>query len=403
MIPSLLLTCLLAIPAAEPAPKPPVFLLHKADGTRSAGTLTEIGDGWSVALTDKELARVRVGGDNVVSLRRSSPPPPFPAGPQLLFANGDRLAGKLHTIAREVVAFTPEAGSAEISAKLSDLAVVWLAAPNGEADPALLRRRLLGEKRKQDTVALRNGDVIEGTLGDLDKDGLHVEVDGKDTLVERSKVAYVALSTELASNHRPRGPYARLTLADGSRLALTSAKADETTVTGRTLFGANLRLPVAQVAGLDVLQGRAVALSELKPKAFRHTPWSEGLTWPCATDTSVGGHDLRLGGGTYDRGLGMHCKSEVTFALGGAYQRFEALVGLDDHEGREGVVRVRVLVDGKPADLGWDRDLTVRDGAKALSVRVAGAEEITLVVERGRGGWWDQQGHVNWVDARLVK
>ena len=185
--------------------------------------------------------------------------------------------------------------------------------------------------------------------------------------------------------------------------ALASATGDERTLKGKTLFGASIEVPLAQVIGLDLRQGRATYLSDLKPRAYKHTPWSPALSWPWVADGSAGGNDLRLGGGTWDKGLGMHCTSEITFPLAGAYQRFEALVGLDDQEGREGAVRVRVLVDGKPRDLGWDKDLTAKDGAKSVRVSVAGAEEMTLIVERGRGGWWDQQGHVNWVEARLVK
>ena len=81
-------------------------------------------------------------------------------------------------------------------------------------------------------------------------------------------------------------------------------------------------------------------------------------------------------------------------------RRFEALVGLDDRGGREGSVRVRVLADGKPLDLGDDHELTAGD---SLSVRVdvTGAKELTLEVDFGKGG--PVQDHVDWVDARFVK
>lgn len=396
-MPAVYLAAVLALPAAGPE-----FVAHHADGTTATGALRRLGDDWSVTLGGK--APAQVAGADLLSLRRAGAvPPPFPAGPQALFANGDRLAGTLREVARERVAFAPAAADEALSLPLATLSVLWLADPDGEADPALLRRRLLAEARKQDAVVLRNGDVIEGTLTALDKEGLHVEAGARETVVERGKVAYVALNTELARSPRPKGTYARLTLADGSRLGLASAAAADGRLTGKTLTGAALDVPLERVAGLDLRQGRTVYLSDLKPKAYRHTPWSAGLAWPCAADGSVGGGDLCLGGGTYDKGLGLHAGSTVTFALGGAYQRFEARVGLDDREGKEGAVRVRVLVDGKERELGWDGGLTAKDGAKAVSLRVAGAEELTLVVERGRGGWWDQQGHVNWADARLVK
>jgi hypothetical protein len=392
------LSLLLVLPASEPT-----FTVRSVDGASLTGSLREIGDDWTVVLTGQTAARTP--GDDLLSLRRIGLPlPPFPTGPQVLFANGDRLAGTVREIVRERVAFTPALGNGpELSLPLSALSVLWLAEPAGEPDAALLRRRLLAGPRSRDAVWLRNGDVIEGTLTGLDRDGLHVDADRKPVVIERNKVAYIALNTELARTLRPKGTHGRLTLADGSRLSLASVKADAQSLTGRTLFGGTVPVPVEQVVALDLRGGTAVYLSDVKPRAYKHVPWSSGLTWPYVADGSVSGQDLHLGGGTYDKGIGMHCGSELTFALGGTYRRFEAVVGLDDQEGQGGIVRLRVLVDGKPRDLGWDKELTARDGPQTVRIDVAGGQELTLVVERGRGGWWDQQGHVNWVDAQLVK
>ena len=62
-------------------------------------------------------------------------------------------------------------------------------------------------------------------------------------------------------------------------------------------------------------------------------------------------------------------------------------------------MRVKVLVDGKPRDWGWDKELTGRDGVKEVRLDVVGARELTLAVEYGRF----DQGQVDWADARLVK
>ena len=59
-----------------------------------------------------------------------------------------------------------------------------------------------------------------------------------------------------------------------------------------------------------------------------------------------------------------------------------------------------MLADGKPLDLGGDRELTA--GAPLfVGVDVAGAKELTLEVDFGEGG--PVQDHVDWVDARFVK
>ena len=118
-------------------------------------------------------------------------------------------------------------------------------------------------------------------------------------------------------------------------------------------------------------------------------------------DGNVAEHDLAVGGSTYDKGISLHSHGRLSYRLAGPYRRFEALVGLDDKDGRDGSVRVRVLADGKVLDLGAERELTARSGPLAISVPVEGVRELSLEVQFGALG--DVQDVVDWVDARLVK
>jgi hypothetical protein len=388
--------------ADEPAA--PVFRLETAEGTPLTGPLERLDAGWSVRLGGKQVE----GGDVVALRRDGTPPSEYPGGEQLLFANGDRLAGHVTALEGErLQARLPVlGGDRPAPVPLSAVSVIWLGTPDGADDPALLRRRLATGRRASDTVLLRNGDVVEGVLTGLDEKAVQVEVDRKPVSVARSKAAAVALSTDLAAPPRPRGVYARLVLADGSRVSLASAaSADGAALTGTTLFDAPVRVPVAQVVALALYQGRAVYLSDLEPRRSEQTPFLD-LAWPPVNDGSADRRDLRLGGGTYDKGLGMHSAARVTYDLAGRYRRFEALVGLDDHAGddqagRQGSARVRVLVDGKERAAGLDRDLTARDGPVPVRADVTGARELTLVVDYGDRG--DVQDRVDWADARLVK
>lgn len=402
-MPVVLLSLLLL--ATDPAPRP--FSLQRADGTTVSGPLRNLADDWSIGLggTTPTLTE----GGNVIYLRRKDTPLPAPpADAQIILANGDRLAGRVRELANERLVFQARlGGNQELSVPLSAIAVLWLAEPAGVSDAAVLRRRLLAEKRKRDVIWLRNGDVVEGTLTSLDKGSFHVEVEGKEVAVERGKVAYVAMSTELMQLHKPKGAYGHMVLADGSRLGIVAPQADTKTLTAKTLFGTEVKLPVEQIVALDIRQGRAVYLSDLKHESFKETPYL-GVTWSYVADGAVEqgtrfGRDLRLAGSTYDKGLGMHSASQTTYKLGGSYRRFEALVGLDEQTAPRGVVRVKVLVDGKPRDIGWHKDLTAKDGPLSVRLDVTGAKELTLVVEFGRGESVDTQGRVNWVDARLIK
>jgi hypothetical protein len=80
-------------------------------------------------------------------------------------------------------------------------------------------------------------------------------------------------------------------------------------------------------------------------------------------------------------------------------RRLEAVVGLDEVTGRRGNVVVRVLADGKPhLD---PPELMPTDAPRPLRLPLpAGAKELTLAVDFGRGG--DVQDEVDWADARFV-
>ena len=159
-------------------------------------------------------------------------------------------------------------------------------------------------------------------------------------------------------------------------------------------------MPLAKVASLDLYQGKAVYASDLKPIRYEYFPYLDDR-WDYTRDGGVDGLDLRLAGSTYDKGLGLHSHSRLTYAVPPGCRRFDALVGLDDRGGRRGSVRIRLLADGKPIDLDGDRELTAAGGPLRVNVDVSGAKELTLEVDFGRGG--PVQDHVDWADARFVK
>lgn len=379
------------------------FALETADGKTLSGALLQIEDDWSIRLDGNPPARV-AGGD-VVSLRCiKTPLPGYPAGECVLFANGDRLAGNWEGLNGDQLRLMPTLDPQKAwSLPLSSVAILWRAAPAGVDQSERFKRRLLAEKRARDVVYLVNGDRLEGTLSALNASEATLEIDNKEVKAPRDKLAALAFSTELMQARRPAALCGRLVLRDGSRLTVTSVRGDGQTLQGKTAFGEAVAIPVKELVALDLQQGRAVYLSDLKPLRYKATPFLD-LTWPYVLDGSVAGQELRLGGGTYDKGLGMHSASRLTFALAGGYRRFESWVGLDDQTGRQGQVGIQILVDGKPQALGWDGDLTWRGGPRRLRVELHGAKELTLVVrfrQSGRGP--DAHDHLNWGDARLIR
>jgi hypothetical protein len=396
---ALLAACL---PCATAADQPdPVFVVHTSVGKEVRGPLRALRKDWSVTVAGGE--DTTVPGADVVTVRRADHAlPPLPSGEHLILANGDRVPARAPRLDGERLYFTnPDVdGGKETSVPLTAVSVLWRATPERTDDPEALRRRLAVASRSQDVVLLRNGDVLAGVLNSLDGDKAVVEVDKRSVPVPLAQVAAVALSTELAQAPRPKGVHAQVVLAGGGRLSVTSAAAEGGRLTAQTVFGATLRVPLEGVAAVDLRGGRAVYLSDLSPAKYEFFPYLDE-SWPLARDANAVGHDLRLAGATYGKGLGLHSRSRVLYRLGGAYRRFEAVVGLDEQDGREGSVRVRVLADGKALRLGGPDELTAATGPVAVSVGVEGVRELTLEVDFGRGG--NVQDVVDWGDARLVR
>jgi hypothetical protein len=402
------LSVVLATSQAGDDEAPPRFIVSTAAGSLE-GTLKEMTADWGVLL-DGDTPKI--AGAELLSLRRAGRPlPPMPEGKHLILANGDRIPVEKPRLVGERLRFRhPDlAAGKEAELPLPAVAVLWLAAPDQADGPQprqRLRYRLTHESRGKDQVVLRNGDIREGIFGGLDEQKAETEVEKKQVSVNLDRIAYITLSTELAETLKPKEPYARVVLSPdrdspGGRISLLSATCtDGRTLQGTTVFGGKLSVPLTRVAALDIYQGKAVYLSDLKPTKYEHIPFLD-WRWPYVPDGSVTGCELRLGGSVFDKGLGMHSHSRLSYDLGGAYRRFEAAVGLDDQTGQKGSVRIKVWGDGKPLDIAADRELTTTNGPLGVSVAVAGVKELTLEVEFGQGA--DVEDHVNWVNARLVK
>ncbi len=323
------------------AAAPPEFTASLAEGKVKQGPLRQLGKDWSLHLGPANAPAVPAG--DLLSLRQVGVSlPPLPEDTHLVLVNGDRIPIKKPRLQGERLHFLhPDlAEGKEVQVPIAAVALLWLEAPANADDPEKLRHRLLNQPRKRDRVLLLNGDAIEGTLAGLDARSIVLEVGTKTNPIDLKQAAAIALSTFLAETLRPKGTHAQVVLAGdrqshGTRLTLSRASSDGKTLEGVTAFGAPLRVPLERVLALDVLQGRATYLSELKPSKYAFAPYLD-VRWPLAFDASVGDKDLRVGPSVYLRGLGMHAEARATFALAGKYQSFEAQVGLDPRTGRHG-------------------------------------------------------------------
>jgi hypothetical protein len=182
--------------------------------------------------------------------------------------------------------------------------------------------------------------------------------------------------TRLTDRGRPRGDW-------GYEVSTLDWQGGET---ARTPAGVFHRMSMPRAKAQDAW------LDDLNP--ILHDQDYDGLV----RRRSVDQNPLRIGGKEFARGLGTHANCQIQFPLGNRYQRFEALVGVDDEKQGAGSVVFRVVVDGRPVfDSGVMRG---KQPAKKISVPLDGAEELLLIVtDAGDGITCD---HADWAEARLI-
>ena len=145
------------------------------------------------------------------------------------------------------------------------------------------------------------------------------------------------------------------------------------------------------------VSGTAVAVSDLK--------WSsQSNGWgPAEVDMSNGerpqgdGLPLRIGSEEFDRGIGTHAPSRITFDVPDGCTVFLSDVGLDEEVGDQGTVVFEVFGDGTL--LTTSGLVFATDEAIPLAADVEGVNELELVVTRGGDG--NAFDHADWGDARL--
>ena len=202
--------------------------------------------------------------------------PPLPAAEHVIFANGDRLPVQvLELVGQHLHCRWHDRETWPLP--LSALSVVWLTAPAGpetdeSEDGDRLLRRLATETRRRDVLLLRNGDVEKGILTGLDAGTMPLDTDDKKLQIERSKVAAIALNTELTTTLRPRSRYGRLILPMAGVCPLAAAQSSAgQPFTGTTLFQTRLSVPPEDIVGLYLYQGVAVYFvrSETAPSGYQ--------------------------------------------------------------------------------------------------------------------------------------
>jgi hypothetical protein len=140
-------------------------------------------------------------------------------------------------------------------------------------------------------------------------------------------------------------------------------------------------------------------LSDLEPNRVEETPYlgsPRDFLYPYRRDRSVSNRELCCGSVRFARGLGVHSRCALTYALEGGYSSFHSFAGVSNEVLRlraRGSILFRVTVDGRAVY----ESPVLRGGDAVLrlpSIPVKGAKSLTLEVDfadafdSGDRGFW---------------
>jgi len=127
------------------------------------------------------------------------------------------------------------------------------------------------------------------------------------------------------------------------------------------------------------------------------THYRQGWTVP-NKKVSSNGFPIKLGGRTYDRGVGSHSYAIFRVKLDKGCDRFESWVGVDDEIQGHGSVNFEIWADGKR--VAHSPVLDSNSEPYLIKADLSGVQEIFLIIEDGGDG--QHYDHADWADARFI-
>ena len=237
-------------------------------------------------------------------------------------------------------------------------------------------------------------DRLSGLIVSLTADELTFQFEGQERTLPRNRLYGIALAQAQADEDRTR---CLVFLKDGSRLAgdLTNLADGQATV--ELPGGGKAAFPWSATVKVEIRSSRVAYLSDLNPTSAQESPLVT-LTRPWQRDKNVLAGPLTLGTKIYDKGIGVHARSSLTFAAGKQYDTLAAVIGIDAAAGGKGDCVFSVLGDGQPI---YSQRVQGNDPPRVLKVEIGGYDEVTLLVEPGAD--LDLADHANWCDVRMIK
>ncbi len=273
--------------------------------------------------------------------------------------------------------------------------------------------RFLGKKRSRDLLILkikRKGateetyEGLEGTLGEADAEGQTIPFTTEKGMKLNPSLAHVhglIFLRGLDPNATP--VICKFHDTSANLVMVSNLSCTEKGWLLATPAGAKISYPTDQVARLDFSKGKLTYLSDDafwkagKVKVIQSS--TEDRIEKPRRDKNLDDGPIRLAGASYPRGLSLHSRTELEFALDGEYREFKAVIGVDDQVGGvDSPTVVKIEGDGKEL---FAATITRKEKPRAVTLNIKDVQKLRLVVSSG--DFLDLWKHVDFADAKVSK
>ncbi len=370
------------------------WVLTGSDFRRSSVGVESL-DGNGIKLVTPDGAKSVRSLDEVLRLEHSSTAPATTQKFNLFLQGGDRIVGQIGELKDEILKWNnPVVG--DLSLPLSKLrAFSRSSSPAG-----------LDVDRKEDQVVLSNRDIVRGVVAGIE-DGKIMMQTGGDTVslpVDSSDSIFFASSPQKTTTTSKSW---RVQLTDNSVLTASVVAIKDGKLTfqlpgpkgvadAKLSYSANL----ANVQSIEQLNGPVSWLSDRTASINKQVPFNSEMVFPARMNLNVFGKPLRAGTQTFEKGIGVHANSVVTFPLDGSYGEFRTRYAIDTtSEVGKAVICVRIRLDGKIAH--EQKNFRAFKLSPVVTVDLSGARELTLEVVAE--GVTDTQDRLDWIEPALIR
>jgi hypothetical protein len=291
-------------------------------------------------------------------------------------------------------------GGQEIKIPLE--AVSWILNDAQDAKGREEWQNQLRKKGNTDLVALTSAEgkinYVRGTFGEGDEEGKTISFESSSGAKRPLSLSRIHAMSFVRKPGAER-PAALCKVHDTARNVLVAAKValDDSGFQVTTVSGIKVLLTRPQAARLDYSQGKLTYLSDLEPVKVVETSNVDRIDH-FRRDKNLDGGPLRVGKEVFSKGLALHAYTELVYDIGGQFEEFKTVLGVDPQVGGEG--RVKIVIEGDGREL-FAGQIQRTDERRPLVLPVKNVKQLRIVVSSA--GLLDLGSHVNLADAKVSK